>query len=110
MARGGRQQRAVAEDLDAADALLLGVGDPVLDAFVQQRLAEIVEMDFAASGCGALVDELRVERVVHRRDGPLHFAMGADDASGVAGVGRFEPNDGRKASLDRVEDAADGTT
>ena len=101
------QQRSVAEDLHPADAFLFRIGDAVFKLFVQQRLAEVVQVDFAASGGGALVDQPGIEIAVHRGDGAAHFAVGADDASGVAGVGRFQANHCRKSSLGRIENAAD---
>ena len=52
------EQRSVGEDRHPGDAPLLGVADALLEAVVQKRLAEVVQMDFAATPNGALVDDL----------------------------------------------------
>ena len=61
-ARGFVQQRAVGEYLHRGDAAALRVADAVFQAIVQERLAEVVQVDFAAAPGDAFVDDLREQR------------------------------------------------
>jgi len=84
------EKGAVGKQLYAFEALFLGVADSFRQLRIEQGLSKIVQMDIGAVVPGAFVDQLRVQAVNHRGNGPLHIRVGAYDASGVAGIGGFD--------------------
>jgi hypothetical protein len=92
----GCQQRTIGKYLHFSDSFRLGIDYPIFKLLVQQGLAEIVEMHFAAALAGALVDQPTVKPVIHAHDRPAKIAMRTNDALGIAGVRGLDPHDGRK--------------
>jgi len=101
------QQRAIREDLHLGNALLLGIGNALLQRTVEQRFAEVVQVDLGAFVVRALVDYSSKQLIVHVAHGASHPLVGANRASGIAGVGGLDSNHRGERLQAYVECAAD---